>query len=716
MGCRVSSAVQPTPTGLISQQSDLIKFKILDAIKRDDPLLLERLFKEHQISYQEKINDGMDTNWTVLHVAASRNSHKIIDSLLRTFLSFTVAAFDLVNARDLSGKTPLITAYDYSSFKAFEAILVNCTRFNHPVTIDKVFEKELPSGSQYAKLVYDYKFGNMNPSKENRKGTNVTKDEEKHLFVINTGSLENLKKQKDKIMKTPGIFKDKDFAHTTQNVFLNSGNESFSSTKSSGEKVKWYTLSKVFNENPYVILSKFHFDKAACKNAINPNLLYVFCALSRFPSRVKNIFLDSTINDKGLFTLTLFKNAVPTHLLLDDFFPFVKKTEELMFQRPFGDEVWPMLIEKGLAKLYGSYSVVTNLHIDELFESILGAPVQKISIKSFNKDILWLTLQDWDKNRYILLFSPKEERSNYLFMEGVYEYQSQRIIKLRKATPVLSIRKHLSETLMDEELKKLIGYEPDEDIIYIDVEEFYEEFENGFLCHYNEDWARSIVHIKTISSKNENFEFEVKRKGPVFLSFYQQENEKQVYSPLHFVLLSKDKSGYKTVAEGDHKSKDGARVSYIDDNLKVNLDKGKYIVQLKLFDKTKSVKSGTLMAYSEDMISFSSVGTKKILNEVFTSLGQANDIKEQSAPGCRYSSGIWGSYHWFYFENASDRVWEIEMKFEGMQNVKIGKPFKVSNDTIKVIVNKNEKQTAYLQKKALNEPSDFKLSMNHNFS
>jgi ankyrin repeat protein len=137
----------------VDLQIDEVKFEILIALKRDDPVLLEQIMKSKSVSYQEKINERVDMNWTILHIAAAKNAYKATEYLLTAYLSFTDPAFDLVNARDFSGKTPLMLASDYSSFKTFESILQLCTRFNHPVIMDQKYEKSFDKSSPYFVLL-----------------------------------------------------------------------------------------------------------------------------------------------------------------------------------------------------------------------------------------------------------------------------------------------------------------------------------------------------------------------------------------------------------------------------------------------------------------------------------------------------------------------------------------------------------------------------------
>jgi len=73
----------------------------------------------------------------------------------------------------------------------------------------------------------------------------------------------------------------------------------------------------------------------------------------------------------------LFKLGRPHVLNLDEYFPFNKKKEVLLFQKPFDKDLWPMVLEKGLAKLHGSYMAINTLNLEELLEAIFGAPTRR---------------------------------------------------------------------------------------------------------------------------------------------------------------------------------------------------------------------------------------------------------------------------------------------------------------------------------------------------
>jgi hypothetical protein len=518
MGCKNSSQINPVPTNLTDTQPPQVKKKILIATKRDDPLLLNKIIKESQFSFQEKIIDGFDTNWTIMHLAASKNAYKVIEEILREVFKYFDSLFDLVNSRDASGKTPLQVAYDYSSLEAFEVILTICSRFNHPLVIDKLFEKSLTKGNPFEILLAGYKYGDTN-FKRDKNQSNITKEDEKYELRVNKGSLDNYTKLKEKYLKAEGQFKDKEFSHTSKSVFQNAPNESFSSTKSTAFQVKWNTLDKIFAENKYDIFSNLEWNSDASANSINPLLNFVYALISLHPNILNSIFLENKPNEKGYFAATLFKNSLPTVMFLDEWFPFFKKKEELMFQRPFGNEIWPMLIEKGLAKLYGGYSALANLSIEELIESVIGAPVTFLEINPSFGDIFWIKLQDEDKKNHLMLAKFRGQRS-YMVIESVHDF-SKKIIKVKKVSKEIQAKKYFSEILIDDEMRKIVGYETKENgIYYYSLEDFLEEFDTILCCNVSSLWNNSSVWIKQLTDSVETFEFTLKRPGTVYLSFY----------------------------------------------------------------------------------------------------------------------------------------------------------------------------------------------------
>ena len=702
MGCAQSSNIVITiRTELVDTQPESVKYQLKLSIKRDDPILFQQIMEAHNVSLQEKINDEFDKNWTFFHFAASKNAVKVIESFLTRSLGESQLSFDIVNARDMLGDTPIQTAYNSSCFEAFEAIIICCAKYQHKVNFRPDFVRFLDDDSPYKTTIDAYKQKTLKTERESGGKIDSSKDEERYLTIINRGELESAYKAARSSLKIDKKFADKDF---------------WNNNTSLGDKVSWLSLETLLKD-PYVICGKGALDLTLNSSSINPNLGAVFCALSEYPHILHRILHSLEKSSEGIASLILYQDGKPNLLLLDEYFPSDKSKNKIIGQQPYHKEVWPMLIEKGLAKLTGSYQNMSKLNLVELLEAVLGAPVKKLKVDDQSIDLFWLTLQDLDHLNCLNFVENKNNQ--HFFIAGICSLNEKKIVKLKACSSSAKVEKSLSETEFDEESRAIVGFETQNDGYYfVDFEDFGAQFKEISVCYFNEEWNRKAILIKSLGAKAETFELEVKQETKIFLSFTQTFEASSSAYPLHFALIQKEGDEMKAIAEGDQNCKTGAKICYVKDGENLNLDPGKYYVQVKGIAKShKASHQGVLTTYSSLPVSLTPTNNKTVLENIFISFGKANRLREPCGPGCEFTSGWWSSYHWLYFENNSTSNWEVEIKFENLVNLKVAKPFRTTgSEPFKLQVPKGQKKIVYLEKKDLTKESDLRLDMNHIFT
>ena len=82
-------------------------------------------------------------------------------------------------------------------------------------------------------------------------------------------------------------------------------------------------------------------------------------ALAEKGNRVEEIFVTDKVNEAGIYTVKLFVNGEEHLISVDDYFPFEETPEadRWAFSRVNRreHEIWPLILEKAQAKIYGSY-------------------------------------------------------------------------------------------------------------------------------------------------------------------------------------------------------------------------------------------------------------------------------------------------------------------------------------------------------------------------
>lgn len=114
---------------------------------------------------------------------------------------------------------------------------------------------------------------------------------------------------------------------------------------------------------------------------------------------IQNVFQGQVFNAKGLYTFILRKNGNLEEILIDDYIP-VNKEGVPLFSNITEAAIWMPLLEKAMAKSYGSYEkLISKLDTPcKTFEDITYAPAELIktptSKEKERQDELWLQLVD----------------------------------------------------------------------------------------------------------------------------------------------------------------------------------------------------------------------------------------------------------------------------------------------------------------------------------
>lgn len=77
------------------------------------------------------------------------------------------------------------------------------------------------------------------------------------------------------------------------------------------------------------------------------------------------------LTEEGIFGITFFINGVKEEVIIDDYLPTING-RYYFGEPPVTNQLWPLLVEKALAKVLGNYFKIDNYSIQELFEEITG--------------------------------------------------------------------------------------------------------------------------------------------------------------------------------------------------------------------------------------------------------------------------------------------------------------------------------------------------------
>ena len=101
--------------------------------------------------------------------------------------------------------------------------------------------------------------------------------------------------------------------------------------------------------------------------------------LANRPEILKKLFVTQEYNEKGVYCLQFYQQGEWKYVIVDDIVPCSKSTGAPAFAMSTNSvEIWPYIIEKAYAKLYGSYDALNGGNVSEALMDITGCPVEDL--------------------------------------------------------------------------------------------------------------------------------------------------------------------------------------------------------------------------------------------------------------------------------------------------------------------------------------------------
>ena len=104
-------------------------------------------------------------------------------------------------------------------------------------------------------------------------------------------------------------------------------------------------------------------------------------AVAAKPERIESVFLNDELSNNGIYGLNFYVLGVPTTVLIDDTMP-LDESGNMIFARESKDgALWGPILEKGFAKLSGTYENIVGGDPIISIQTLTGAP----SIRLYHK-------------------------------------------------------------------------------------------------------------------------------------------------------------------------------------------------------------------------------------------------------------------------------------------------------------------------------------------
>jgi hypothetical protein len=261
--------------------------------------------------------------------------------------------------------------------------------------------------------------------------------------------------------------------------------------------IEWKRANKIFTK--YLVFDeKIELDDIKQGNLGNCYFLSAIAALTEFPELIYELFRTKEVQENGYYEIVLFIDGQWQVVIVDDYFPVKKNSENLVFAKPNGNEIWVLLLEKAWAKVNGGYSnTILGKSVDS-FHALTGFPSRRYEHCDFKQEELWKILKTCNNIDNLMCVSAKSDKSIEQFnietshaytlidtKEIIYNGEEIKLLKIRNPWGYKEWNGDWSDNspLWTEEIKNLIEYKNDDDgTFFMSYSDFLTIFEATSIC------------------------------------------------------------------------------------------------------------------------------------------------------------------------------------------------------------------------------------------
>ena len=500
--------------------------------------------------------------------------------------------------------------------------------------------------------------------------------------------------------------------------------------------IVWKRESESINNNIYILpQDNIFINKIIYNKLSNPNLYSAINALGNFPERIKKLFINSKKDSTCLYAVNICRNGNLQQVVVDDFFPFNQKNNNKSFITDEKGLLWPQILEKSYAKIYGSYNLISEKSMENILKDLTCAPV--ITLDSFGDNLSKELLEAYEKKWIIMAGAGDTDASEELLKDLglppnsdheislVYKLTEENINQITSNSlniptnddynTVLKIRNLLGKIewigdwsdysgLWNDNFKSILNYNPGEKSFYMNLKDFKLYFSRIKICKYIENYKYqsinvsqkpeeyAIIRIKTTKIDDGFFD----ENNISYISFIQEEKKvgkerKNIYGLGRLILCKLHNNEIQYI-----KGKMGQeREIVLEHQMKFKGEEYLLFCQLdKIPKKTQFVISIYSPHYTElEIIPFEDF--PNILEKIYISCaklsGKADHWENGSIECYKFSYTTPEGYSYIYIENhENDATYIEDIKYTKFDGLKLLPPFKGTSYHIEVGPHSNQ--------------------------
>ena len=468
----------------------------------------------------------------------------------------------------------------------------------------------------------------------------------------------------------------------------------------------------------------------------NPNLYSALNALSNNPERIKKLFINSKKDLTCLFGVNIGCNGNLQQVVIDDFFPLNKKhNNSKIFLSEEKGLLWPQIIEKAYAKVFGSYNLISERSMESILKDLTCAPV--VTLDSFGDNLSKELLEAYKKKWIIMAGAGDTIASEDLLRDLglppnvdheislVYKLTEENINQITSNSlniptnddynTVLKIRNLLGKIewigdwsdysgLWNDNFKNILNYNSAEKSFYMNLKDFKLYFSRIKICKYMENYKYQSIKVSQnieefvlvkIKTKNDDIIIDNDNNG-CYISFIQEEknngkDKKNIYGLGRLILCKLNNKEIQYI-----KGKMGQEREIVLEH-QMQYKGEEYLLFCQL-DKINKKTDFVISVYSSNSTELEVLPVENfpnILEKIYISCaklnGKADHLENGTIECYKYSYTTPEGYSFIYIENLEDDATYIEdIKYTKFDGLKLLPPFKGTSYHIEVGPHSNQ--------------------------
>jgi len=457
---------------------------------------------------------------------------------------------------------------------------------------------------------------------------------------------------------------------------------------------------------------------------------WIACLLAQYPKFLANIVK----NNNGAYSVQVYNAGVPTVINVEDSYP-VGANGQAFYTASTNGDVWPMVLEKALAQNVGGYDALFDTHFHQLWQTVLGVPVNASQVSSDN----WGIVRDNAERGYPMALIENDPNTGkplrgFTIVKAAGTPMGQRVVSLRDMFGNYVHDENLNNPAKegDADKEKLVGYNPsDPRMYYFYFEDIADKFgDNGEIVipyiESNGSWSYKYVQSTAQAKHQEYFDLVISKKCLVNISVHQLPNtaNPKLYSDIHIEVLTKDQQLFGNFNNPEDGCKPTVWADYNTDDswskppggyrptAKGEVEPGTYVIAIKARNPGNLATNFTVSTYSNKPVELKKCeptaygGLRGFLQRRMFMPNRSWNylVNGQSFGDNNVNHGRWWTHHYYVFqcENNSQKIWNLSIKFPKLKNFTLGKPNRVGTKEaareFKVSVPVGQSVLVYLKK------------------